>query len=84
MNAAIVCDGEELETYDVMQDGTSSPTAFVASEVGKVRAILTDQDGDGFANPRGTNSFWLSNSKLSRTIDRLCAWRHCVHRRAAY
>ncbi|KAI9441450.1 hypothetical protein H4582DRAFT_2073628 [Lactarius indigo] len=35
MNAAIVCDGKELETYDVKQEGTSSLTAFIASEAGK-------------------------------------------------
>jgi hypothetical protein len=35
MNAAIVCNGEELETYDVKQEGTSMLTAFVASEAGK-------------------------------------------------
>ncbi len=39
MNAAIVCDGKELETYDVKQEGTSSLTAFIASEAGKVRAF---------------------------------------------
>ena len=39
MNAAIVCDGKELETYDVKQEGTSSLTAFVASEAGKVRGL---------------------------------------------
>ncbi|KAH9006364.1 hypothetical protein EDB86DRAFT_720078 [Lactarius hatsudake] len=35
MSVAIVCDGEELETYDVKQEGMSSLTAFVASEAGK-------------------------------------------------
>ena len=40
MNAAIVCDGKELETYDVKQEGTSSLTAFIASEAGKVRAFF--------------------------------------------
>ncbi|KAH9072856.1 hypothetical protein EDB83DRAFT_137514 [Lactarius deliciosus] len=35
MNAAIVCNGKELETYDMKQEGTSSLTAFVASEAGK-------------------------------------------------
>ncbi len=39
INAAIVCDGKELETYDVKQEGTSSLTAFIASEAGKVRAF---------------------------------------------
>ncbi|KAH9047254.1 hypothetical protein EDB84DRAFT_1573692 [Lactarius hengduanensis] len=35
MSAAIVCDGKELETYDVKQEGMSSLTAFIASEAGK-------------------------------------------------
>jgi hypothetical protein len=35
MNAAIVCDGKELEAYDVKQEGTSSLTAFIANEAGK-------------------------------------------------
>jgi len=35
LNAAIVCDGRELETYDAKQEGTSSLTAFIASEAGK-------------------------------------------------
>ena len=64
MNAAIVCDGKDLETYNVKQDGTSSLVAFVSSEAGKVSAILTDQEAD----PRETNFVWLSNSRsLSRT-----------------
>ncbi|KAI9441455.1 hypothetical protein H4582DRAFT_1932784 [Lactarius indigo] len=35
MNAAVVCNDKELETYDVKQEGTSSLTAFIASEAGK-------------------------------------------------
>jgi len=35
MSAAIVCDGKELETYDVKQEGTSLLTAFISSEAGK-------------------------------------------------
>ncbi|KAF8271132.1 hypothetical protein EI94DRAFT_1827890 [Lactarius quietus] len=35
MNAAIVCEGRELEMYDVKQEGMSSLTAFIASEAGK-------------------------------------------------
>ncbi|KAH9050312.1 hypothetical protein EDB84DRAFT_1555645 [Lactarius hengduanensis] len=35
MNAAVVCDGKVLETYDVKQEGTSSLTAFIPSETGK-------------------------------------------------
>jgi hypothetical protein len=44
MNATIVCDGKELDTYDVKQNGTSSLTAFVAGEAGKVRAFLSFRD----------------------------------------
>ncbi len=33
---AIICDGNELETYDVKQDGPNSIRAYVASETGKV------------------------------------------------
>ena len=40
MNVAIICDDKELEIYDVKQDGTSSLTAFVASEAGKVRTFF--------------------------------------------
>ena len=40
MDTAIVCDDEELEAYDVKQDGTTSLTAFVASEAGKVRVFF--------------------------------------------
>ena len=43
MNAAIVCDGKELETYGVKQEGTSSLTGFVASDAGKVRAFFSPQ-----------------------------------------
>ena len=42
MIAAIVCDDKELETYDVKQEGTSSLTAFIASEAGKVRSPWAD------------------------------------------
>jgi hypothetical protein len=35
MNVAIVCEGRELETFDVKQNGTTSLTAFIASEAGK-------------------------------------------------
>ncbi len=48
LNAAIVCDGKELEAYDVKQEGTSSLSAFIASEAGKVRALFppgTDRCG---------------------------------------
>ena len=37
MNAAIVCNSKELETYDVKQEDPSSLTAFIVSEAGKVR-----------------------------------------------
>lgn len=35
-NFAIICDENELETYDVKQQGPNSTTAFIASEAGKV------------------------------------------------
>ena len=35
-NFAIKCDENELEMYDVKQDGPNSTTAFMASEAGKV------------------------------------------------
>jgi hypothetical protein len=40
MGAAVICDGKELETYGVKQDGTSSLEAFIASEAGKVRTLF--------------------------------------------
>jgi hypothetical protein len=60
MNAAIVCNGEELETYDVKQEGTSMLTAFVASEAGKVRTVpsLT-------TNRHGTNRFAIQQFKIT-------------------
>jgi hypothetical protein len=33
---SIICDGNELETYGVKQEGSNKTTAFVASEAGKV------------------------------------------------
>ena len=36
MNVAIVCEGRELEMFGVKQDSTTSLTAFIASEAGKV------------------------------------------------
>lgn len=36
LSLAIICDGTELETYDVKPEGPSSIRAFVASEAGKV------------------------------------------------
>jgi hypothetical protein len=33
---ALICDGNELETHDVKQEGPNSIRAFVASEAGKV------------------------------------------------
>ena len=41
MSVAIVCEGKELETYDVKQEGQSSLTAFIASEAGKVSIFLS-------------------------------------------
>jgi hypothetical protein len=36
LSLSIICDGSELETYDVKQDGPNSIQAYVASEAGKV------------------------------------------------
>jgi hypothetical protein len=36
LNFAITCEGNELETYDVVQEGPNSTRAYVASEAGKV------------------------------------------------
>jgi hypothetical protein len=36
LNFAIICDGYELETHDVKQEGANTIRAFVASEAGKV------------------------------------------------
>jgi hypothetical protein len=36
LNFAIICEGNELEAYDVKQDGPNSIRAYVASEAGKV------------------------------------------------
>jgi len=35
INAAIVCNGKELEAYNVKQEGISALTAFITSEAGK-------------------------------------------------
>ncbi|KAI9511501.1 hypothetical protein F5148DRAFT_327403 [Russula earlei] len=40
LNFAIICGGNELETYDVKQEGPCSMTAFVASEAGKHFKIM--------------------------------------------
>jgi hypothetical protein len=36
LDFAIICEGNELKTYGVKQEGSNSTTAFVASEAGKV------------------------------------------------
>jgi hypothetical protein len=36
LNFALVCDGNELETYDVVQEDPNTIIASVASEAGKV------------------------------------------------
>lgn len=59
MNAAVVCDGKELETYDVKQEG-SSLTAFVASEAGKVRTVSSPT-----VKRRGTNRFAIQQFKIT-------------------
>jgi hypothetical protein len=40
MSAAIVCDGKELETYDVKPESTSSLMGFIASEAGNVTVLM--------------------------------------------
>ncbi|KAH9011325.1 hypothetical protein EDB85DRAFT_2297162 [Lactarius pseudohatsudake] len=52
MNAAVVCDGKVLETYDVKQEGTSSLTAFIPSETGTI------------ANRHGTNHSTIQQFKI--------------------
>jgi hypothetical protein len=42
LNFAVICEGNELETYDVTQEGPNSTRAFVASEAGKV-SVPTSQ-----------------------------------------
>jgi hypothetical protein len=42
LNFAIICEGNELETYDVVQEGPNSTRAFVASEAGKVSVPTQD------------------------------------------
>ena len=67
MNASIVCDGKELETYDVKQEGISSLTGFIASEAGKVRAFFPQTDA--LRTTVGPIVSGLSNSKSqSQTI----------------
>jgi hypothetical protein len=39
LGVTIVCDGNELQTYDVKQEGPNSIMAFVASEAGKVSSV---------------------------------------------
>src|SRR6266702_258188 len=71
LNAAIVCDGKELEAYDVKQEGTSSLSAFIASEAGKMRALfppgLTAADTNRFATQQFkiTYSNNLTNSEVA-------------------
>ena len=39
LSFAIICEGNELETYDVKPEGPSSLKAFVASAAGKVGTL---------------------------------------------
>ena len=64
MNAAIVCDGKELETYDVKQEGTSSLTGFIASEAGKVRAFFSLRLTH-YEPPRNHFLFWVKQFKIT-------------------
>ncbi|KAH9177552.1 hypothetical protein EDB89DRAFT_2064528 [Lactarius sanguifluus] len=60
ISVAIVCNGKELETYDVKQEGMSSLTAFIASEAGMVRAFTPL-----ITNCRGTNRFAIQQFKVT-------------------
>lgn len=75
MNASIVCNGRELETYDVKQEGISSLTGFIASEAGKVRVFFPQTDAlwtttepivSGLSNSKSQcQTIWLTlRSKL--------------------
>ncbi|KAF8487197.1 hypothetical protein DFH94DRAFT_849630 [Russula ochroleuca] len=44
LNFAVICEGNELETYDVTQEGPNSTRAFVASEAGKQFSISYKND----------------------------------------
>lgn len=65
MHAAIVCDGKELETYDVKQEGTSSLIAFVASEAGKQFKIT-------YSNSLGDFDLRISVHVDGRELNTLC------------
>ena len=67
MNAAIVCDGKELETYDVKQEGMSSLTAFIASEAGMVRVSPPRTDPLRTATEPIVSRF--SNSKSRKLLE---------------
>lgn len=41
---AIMCDGNELETFNVKQEGPSLMTAFAASEAGKVGSLADEHE----------------------------------------
>jgi hypothetical protein len=60
MNVAIVCEGRELETFDVKQNGTTSLTAFIASEAGKVSISLSSD-----CEHRGTNHVAFQQFKIT-------------------
>ncbi|KAH9990356.1 hypothetical protein BJV77DRAFT_622122 [Russula vinacea] len=44
LDFAIICEGNELKTYGVKQEGSNSTTAFVASEAGKQFSITYKND----------------------------------------
>lgn len=46
LSLTITCEGNELELFDVKQEGPSLVTAFVASEAGKVRRFASEKPAD--------------------------------------
>ncbi len=51
LSAAVVCDGKELETYNVEQESASFSKAFIASEAGKVSVFSPLGTGRSLQTP---------------------------------
>ena len=66
MGAAVICDGKELEAYDAKRDGTSSLTAFIASEAGKVRTLSPPRTNSLIKNHCGTK--WLCDLAIQNHV----------------
>src|SRR6266404_4343248 len=65
LSAAVVCDGKELETYNVEQESASFSKAFIASEAGKVSVF--SPVGTGLLRP-GTRGEFLGLYKNVQSI----------------